>query len=137
VFLPVKATQVAAGANHSAILGTNGIAYTFGANDVGQCGVPSDRNPDDEDDEGGPVFGPRPVHLPENAGKVVRVSAVYMPHTVLTTESGRIFVFRQNDSGQLGVGVPTPMRMAAIRRKRIQNLSKVPVWHPIVEISHQ
>jgi hypothetical protein len=41
------------------------------------------------------------VHLPENAGKVVRVSAVYMPHTVLTTESGRIFVFRQNDSGQL------------------------------------
>lgn len=103
VNLPVKATQVAAGANHSAILGTNGIAYTFGANDVGQCGVPSDHNPDDEDDEGGPVFGPRPVHLPENAGKVVRVSAGYA-HTVLTTESGRVFVFGQNDSGQLGVG---------------------------------
>jgi alpha-tubulin suppressor-like RCC1 family protein len=103
VNLPVKATQVAAGANHSAILGTDGIAYTFGANDVGQCGVPSDRDPDDEDDEGGgPVFGPRPVPLPKNAGKVVRVSAGYA-HTVLTTESGKIYVFGQNDSGQLGL----------------------------------
>jgi alpha-tubulin suppressor-like RCC1 family protein len=104
VDLPVKATQVAAGSNHSAILGANGIAYTFGANDVGQCGVPSDPNPDDdEDDEGSSVFGPRPVHLPKNAGKVIKVSAGYA-HTVLTTESGRIFVFGQNDSGQLGVG---------------------------------
>lgn len=104
VELPVKATQVAAGSNHSVILGANGIAYTFGANDVGQCGVPSDPNPDDEDDdEGTSVFGPRPVHLPKNAGKVSKVSAGYA-HTVLTTESGKIFVFGQNDSGQLGVG---------------------------------
>jgi alpha-tubulin suppressor-like RCC1 family protein len=104
VDLPVKAMQVAAGSNHSIILGANGIAYTFGANDVGQCGVPSDRNPDDdEDDEGSSVFGPRPVPLPKNAGKVIKVSAGYA-HTVLTTESGKIFVFGQNDSGQLGVG---------------------------------
>jgi alpha-tubulin suppressor-like RCC1 family protein len=103
VDLKVKATQVAAGSNHSVILGANGIAYTFGANEFGQCGVPSDRNPDDEDDEGSSVFGPKPVHIPESAGKVLKVSAGYA-HSVLTTESGRIFVFGQNDSGQLGVG---------------------------------
>jgi alpha-tubulin suppressor-like RCC1 family protein len=104
VDLKVKATQVAAGSNHSVILGANGIAYTFGANDVGQCGVSSDINPDgDEDDEVTSVFGPRPVPLPKNAGKVVKVSAGYA-HTVLTTESGKVFVFGQNDSGQLGVG---------------------------------
>ena len=41
VVLPdgVKAVDIAAGANHSVVLGNNGVAYTFGANEVGQCGM--------------------------------------------------------------------------------------------------
>ena len=93
VALPVKAKQVAAGANHSVVLGGNGVAYTFGANDVGQCGVASE-------EDGDPVWSPQAVKVD---GKVVEVSAGYA-HTVLTTESGRVFVFGQNDNGQLGIG---------------------------------
>ena len=36
-----RADAVAAGANHSVVLSSDGVAYTFGANDVGQCGVPN------------------------------------------------------------------------------------------------
>jgi alpha-tubulin suppressor-like RCC1 family protein len=103
VSLPVVAQQVAAGANHSVVLGTNGVAYAFGANDVGQCGVPSDPYEDDDDDGLGPVLTPKPVSLPKHSGEVVNVSAGYA-HTVLTMSSGKVFVFGQNDSGQLGVG---------------------------------
>lgn len=95
------ATQVAAGANHSVVLGSNGVAYTFGANDVGQCGVPSDDNNGHDDDEGGgPVWSPQAVDIP---GRVVQVSAGYA-HTVMTTENGHVFAFGQNDNGQLGIG---------------------------------
>jgi regulator of chromosome condensation len=106
--LPVAAVRIAAGANHSVVLGDDGSVFTFGANDVGQCGVPSDAlisesENGDKDEGGGPVLSPRKVELPLEAGKVVHVSAGYA-HTVLTTSSGRVFVFGQNDNGQLGFG---------------------------------
>lgn len=96
------ATQVAAGANHSVVLGNTGRVYTFGANDVGQCGVPSDMV-DDDDDDSGVVWSPRPVPIPIAAGPVTQISAGYA-HTVLTTKYGKVFSFGQNDSGQLGIG---------------------------------
>lgn len=103
----VRASGIAAGANHSVVLGTDGRAYAFGANDVGQCGIVSPEDDDDGDDEeGAPVWTPARVRLPPAQGKeekVVRVSAGYA-HTVLTTESGEIYVFGQNDNGQLGLG---------------------------------
>lgn len=105
VELPVAAKQVAAGANHSVVLGEDGIAYTFGANDVGQCGVVvnKDGGDDGDDEEGTPVLCPTPLKLPTNAGRVIHVSAGYA-HTVLNTDQGKTFVFGQNDSGQLGLG---------------------------------
>mmetsp|Transcript_27421 Transcript_27421/g.29603 ORF Transcript_27421/g.29603 Transcript_27421/m.29603 type:complete len:409 (+) Transcript_27421:69-1295(+) len=87
------AKQIAAGANHSIILGENGVAYTFGANDVGQCGVQSH-------DGSESIWSPQAVDIP---GKVVEVSAGYA-HTLLTTSTGRVFSFGQNDNGQLGIG---------------------------------
>eukprot|EP00977_Amphora_coffeiformis_P002356 scaffold443_cov177-Amphora_coffeaeformis.AAC.3 len=96
----LRACKVAAGANHSVVLGENGVAYTFGSNDVGQCGVPSGKNNEEERDL---ILVPQPVNLPSKAGKVVQVSAGYA-HTVLTTETGKVFVFGQSDSGQLGLG---------------------------------
>ena len=49
VHLPgsIRAKKVAAGANHSIILGDDSNAYAFGLNDVGQCGVQTT----DEEDE--------------------------------------------------------------------------------------
>lgn len=96
-----KAINIAAGANHSVILGDDGVAYTFGANDVGQCGASSSEVANDED--GSPVLSPHAVKIPEDAGLVVGVSAGYA-HTVLTTSKNRVFVFGQNDNGQLGIG---------------------------------
>jgi alpha-tubulin suppressor-like RCC1 family protein len=106
VVLPGKerVSQVAAGANHSVVLSESGKVYTFGSNDVGQCGVPSDAGSDDEDDnESGVVWSPKEVLIPDGAGPVTQVSAGYA-HTILTTQSQRVFTFGQNDSGQLGIG---------------------------------
>ena len=131
-----KAIDIAAGANHSVILGDDGVAYTFGANDVGQCGISSsssssnnnnnnqnsssnssssssgDDNTNDTTtrtdtniNTGTPIVSPRPVvDLPNDAGRIVKVSAGYA-HTVLTAANGRIFVFGQNDNGQLGISM--------------------------------
>ena len=107
-----KATQIAAGANHSLILTEDGTAYAFGCNDVGQCGTTVDSNSghslDDGNDvekevEGDPVWSPTKIKIPELAGKVVHISAGYA-HSVVSTEKGRVFVFGQNDNGQLGLG---------------------------------
>ena len=103
----VAALQVAAGANHSLILGSNGVAYSFGANDVGQCGVPAAKKSNDDDggDDDGSILSPRAIQLAvnEKTDPVVSVSAGYA-HSALTTKSGKIFVFGQNDNGQLGLG---------------------------------
>ena len=114
-----RAIGVAAGANHSIVLGEDGIAYAFGANDLGQCGISShvapginansnsgdddDGNDDEEEEESTAIASPEPVKLPEGTGRVVQVSAGYA-HTTLRTEEGRIFVFGQNSNGQLGIG---------------------------------
>lgn len=116
----VKATSIAAGANHSVVLGSNGIAYTFGANDVGQCGIGKegassrmaenhdDDDEEEEDDDGDTsILSPKPVSLPVTSNnkqdQVVEISAGYA-HTVLRTESGAVYTFGQNTNGQLGLG---------------------------------
>lgn len=97
--LPTPAASIAAGANHSVVLTDDGRVYAFGANDVGQCGVVPSAS---QEEGGGPVLSPLPVDLPPGVGRVASVSAGYA-HTVLTTEGGRVFVFGQNDNGQLGL----------------------------------
>lgn len=108
VILPAgqKATQIAAGANHSLVLADDGAAYAFGANDVGQCGIVSTKDFEEgDDDEGeGPIWSPQKVPIPPEAGRVLQVSAGYA-HSVVSTASGRVFVFGQNDNGQLGIGM--------------------------------
>lgn len=124
-----RAVQVAAGANHSVVLAASGTVFTFGSNEVGQCGVREGSgglsDDEDDDDEGGePVLRPTVVQLPEGAGRAVRVSAGYA-HTVVHDDSGRIYTFGQNDNGQLALGaegvaddvpesVPLPRQARAI-----------------------
>ena len=52
--------------------------------------------------DGEPLVAPTKVVLPAEAGSVEEVSAGYA-HTILTTDKGKVFVFGQNDNGQLGL----------------------------------
>ena len=108
-----KAICIAAGANHSVILGNDGVAYTFGANEVGQCGVSSEGT---DDEEGAPVLPPKAVDIPDDAGQVIRVSAGYA-HTMLITSKERVFVFGQNDNGQPGIGSREAQNNAGVDRE--------------------
>jgi alpha-tubulin suppressor-like RCC1 family protein len=103
-----QAAAVAAGANHSVVLATDGTAYAFGSNEFGQCG--SGPAPGDGGGEApsGFVLTPRAIALPRGvhtgpAPRIVHVSAGYA-HTVLRDEHGNVFSCGQNDNGQLGLG---------------------------------
>jgi alpha-tubulin suppressor-like RCC1 family protein len=93
----VRAVQVSAGANHSVVLGSDGNAYSCGSNEFGQCGVAS------KGEEDAPVLNLTRVPLPNNAGRVVKVSTGYA-HTVLQDELGKLYTFGQNEGGQLAQG---------------------------------
>lgn len=99
MFLPglQKATQIAAGANHSIILGEDGNAYTFGSNEFGQCGGVGVGDMDI-------IPIPTKVKLPKNARKVVKISGGYA-HTIIQDEGGAVYSFGQNVNGQLGLGL--------------------------------
>ena len=110
--LPCRATAVAAGANHSVVLGEDGHAYAFGSNEYGQVGTGAGTgagagaggHEGDEDEADAHVLAPARVLLPRGAGRVTSVSAGYA-HTVLRDEHGAVFTFGQNENGQLGLGV--------------------------------
>ena len=99
-----RAVQVS---NHSVVLGDDGNAYSCGSNEFGQCGVVS------KGDEDAPVLALTRVPLPDNAGRVVKVSTGYA-HTVVQDEHGKVYTFGQNESGQLAQGV-TAVELAELR----------------------
>ena len=105
VTLPCPAKDIACGANHSLILGVDGHVYSFGSDEYGQLGHAQggggNRGKEEEEDEENVVLSPRRVILPL-AGNVVSISAGYA-HTTITDCSGLVFMFGNNDSGQLGL----------------------------------
>ena len=115
VELPCPAEDIATGANHSIVLGTDGNCYGFGSNEYGQLGAHNvtqtqglrnntiDDDDDDDDDSNSYIFAPARINLPENAGKVVSISAGYA-HTTILDENGDVYIFGQNENGQLGLG---------------------------------
>lgn len=101
----VLAADMAAGANHSVILGQDGHAYAFGSNEYGQCGAPMNESDENDNTVGFTnILWPRRVELPEGAGPVVEVSAGYA-HTMLRDSKGIVYALGQNENGQLGLGV--------------------------------
>eukprot|EP00593_Proboscia_inermis_P010150 CAMPEP_0171301888 /NCGR_PEP_ID=MMETSP0816-20121228/11139_1 /TAXON_ID=420281 /ORGANISM="Proboscia inermis, Strain CCAP1064/1" /LENGTH=167 /DNA_ID=CAMNT_0011779833 /DNA_START=269 /DNA_END=772 /DNA_ORIENTATION=- len=95
-----KVVRIAAGAgaNHSVVLGESGTAYKFGANGAEQCGVVPNAGRDDEEEEGCQYWHPQAVVLSngnDDNDEVVSISAGYA-HTVLSTISGKVYVFGQN-----------------------------------------
>jgi len=102
VTLPCRAIGIAAGANHSVVLGENGQVFAFGSNEYGQCGL-SISEDEDDNNECSHVLKPVRVMLPTDAGRAVSVSAGYA-HTVVRDEHGAVYTFGQNENGQLGLG---------------------------------
>jgi alpha-tubulin suppressor-like RCC1 family protein len=119
-----RAAAIAAGANHSVCLATDGKVFAFGSDEFGQCGVraaatavgpsssysssssSSSNENDDNSEESTVLLSPMPIALPPSAGRIVSVSAGYA-HTVLRDERGAVFTFGKNESGQLGLGEAT------------------------------
>jgi alpha-tubulin suppressor-like RCC1 family protein len=88
--------QVAAGARHSLALTTTGQLYAFGDNRYGQLGTPAN--------EGIDAANPTPalVGLPAGAGQAVAIAAG-AAHSLVLTDTGRLYAFGENRYGQLGV----------------------------------
>jgi len=84
-----KVVRIATGANHSVVLEESGTAYTFGADDV----VPNVGH-DGEEEEGIPIRAPQ-----------ASANSAGYAHAVLSTISGKVYVFGQSDNGQLGLGI--------------------------------
>lgn len=89
---PHHAVQCAAGGKHSVLLTAEGIVLTAGGNARGQLGFP--------DWKDRVSFSAPP--LPRCAGRIIQVAAG-ASHTVLLSESGRVFVCGDNVCGQLGL----------------------------------
>ena len=89
--LPVAATRISAGANHSLALTADGDVYAWGSNEHGELGLG-----DDVDAATTPARVPRP---PDGAAYVA-VSAGYA-HSVLTDARGRAWAVGSGDNGQL------------------------------------
>lgn len=86
-----QSQPLACGGGHSAMLSKEGVLYTWGSNDHGQCGR-----------EGSRQTLPGPVHT-LTARKLIGV-ACGGGHTLALTDQGRLYSFGLNGTGQLGNG---------------------------------
>ena len=85
--------DLSCGDEHTAVVTSSGRLFTFGSNEYGQLGLGHYNN----------VLRPSCV----KCIKPDRVSAVACgkAHTIIATESGRLFAFGSNNEGQLGIGL--------------------------------
>ncbi|PNW71667.1 hypothetical protein CHLRE_16g663876v5 [Chlamydomonas reinhardtii] len=83
--------NLAAGGAHTVVVTRGGLVFTFGLNTRGQLGHSAEADSAAE---------PGNVLLPEPVAAVAAGDA----HTACLTESGRVYTFGCNASGQLGVG---------------------------------
>ncbi len=99
VSLPPASAQpvaIAAGMQHSLVLTSAGQLYAFGSNRYGQLG----RQANAETTSANPV--PLEVALPAGAGGAGEIAAGGS-HSLVLSESGRLYAFGSNAAGQLGV----------------------------------
>ncbi|PFX34572.1 X-linked retinitis pigmentosa GTPase regulator [Stylophora pistillata] len=84
--------HLACGDEHSAVVTENGKLYTFGSNDWGQLG------------HGSTVQFPNPKLVKRLKPEKVRLVAAGRNHTIVSTESGKLYSFGCGSDGQLGHG---------------------------------
>ena len=102
---PVRVTQIgtvhiagaAAGYRFTAILGTDGSVWAWGADRYGQLG-------------NAPAFGPatRPVHTIGAGSGITQISAGAW-HMVALKSDGTVLAWGDNTNGELGIGTTTPV----------------------------
>lgn len=80
--------SVACGAEHSAALTCDGVAFTWGDNSNGQLGTTKENK--------------KPVKL-KIKGRISLLACGYY-HTAIATVKGDLYMFGQNESGELGLG---------------------------------
>ena len=102
-------TALSCGDEHTAVVTSSGRIFTFGSNESGQLGLGHNNN----------VIKPSCVKSikPDR----VRAVACGKGHTILATESAKLFGFGSNTEGQLGIGL-----------KDVENCE-----HPLEIIIHQ
>lgn len=86
---PALISEIAAGANHTVALGTDGILYTYGANLAGQLGYTGTNY----------QYTPQAVDLGENV--IASVDAAYN-NTAIVTAEGKVYTWGDSGAGQLG-----------------------------------
>ncbi|XP_020622823.1 X-linked retinitis pigmentosa GTPase regulator-like isoform X2 [Orbicella faveolata] len=84
--------HLACGDEHSAVVTENGKLYTFGSNDWGQLG------------HGSTVQFPNPKLVKRLKPEKVNMVAAGRNHTIVSTESGKLYSFGCGSDGQLGHG---------------------------------
>jgi alpha-tubulin suppressor-like RCC1 family protein len=89
-------SQIAAGASHSLVLTTTGQLYAFGDNRYGQLGNATNDGVDTAN------AMPATVSLPGGAGQAIAIAGG-AAHSLVLTDTGRLYAFGENDYGQLGV----------------------------------
>lgn len=89
----ITVDMVACGGAHTLVLSADGTVLSFGLNDRGQCGHPPEENPW--------LGEPAEVPIPED---VVSISAGHYHSVAIGKESGALWVWGDNESGQLGLG---------------------------------
>ena len=86
----INIAKVAAGYYHTSILTSDGLLYTFGRNDYGQCGLGHKEK----------------VNIPHVVSSLKSIPIVQIScgcyHSVALGENGRVYPFGRNTHGQLG-----------------------------------
>jgi hypothetical protein len=118
-FAGEKCAKIALGRYHSIVLTDAGSVYVFGTNLWGQIGP---KTPEGKNIPGTLDSNPEPYRLPGDLfpGGMVTDIATGQLHTLILTDSGRVYGFGRNTKGQLastegfGLGIPisTPVCMS-------------------------
>ena len=86
---PAMVSKIAAGTNHTVVLGTDGVLYTYGENLQGQLGHSGINY----------QYTPKAVDLGEN--RIARIDAAY-DNTAIVTADGKVYTWGAHGAGQLG-----------------------------------
>jgi alpha-tubulin suppressor-like RCC1 family protein len=122
-------TQVAAGAQHSLLLASDGTVFSFGSNDSGRTGL---------NNASGFTMIATPIRTNNLAGKTITQVAAGGRHSLLLADDGTVFSFGYNGDGQTGLNtsngstlVARPINTTNLVGKTITQIA-AGTWHNLL-----